>query len=71
MPLPNQPSSAGPAGPSSSPLRPSWKSFTQDFERNLETVRELADLPSEILLLGHGSPVRSGGRDRLREVARR
>lgn len=50
------------------PLRPSWRSFTQDFERNLETLRVLADLPSEMLLLGHGGPVRSGGRDRLREL---
>lgn len=52
------------------PLRPSWRMFTRDYERNVDSIRALADLPSEILLLGHGSPVRAGGRDRLRDLAR-
>lgn len=50
------------------PLRLSWEAFTQDYERNAEAVRELADLPSDVLLLGHGAPVRRSGRDRLREL---
>lgn len=51
-------------------LRPSWRQFTQDVERNLETVRELADLPSEALFMGHGPAVPRGGRDRLRSLTR-
>ena len=52
------------------PLRPSWRMFTRDYERNVGSIRGLADLPSEVLLLGHGSPVRRGGRDRLRSLVR-
>jgi glyoxylase-like metal-dependent hydrolase (beta-lactamase superfamily II) len=50
------------------PLRPSWKAFTRDYEGNLDSIRGLTDLPSETLLLGHGSPVRRDGRDRLRSL---
>ena len=49
-------------------LRPSWKDFTWDTERNRETVAELTDLPAQSLWLGHGPPVPRGGRDRLREL---
>jgi glyoxylase-like metal-dependent hydrolase (beta-lactamase superfamily II) len=52
------------------PLRPSWRMFTRDYDRNVESIGKLADLPSEALLLGHGSPVRRGGRDRLRSLVR-
>jgi glyoxylase-like metal-dependent hydrolase (beta-lactamase superfamily II) len=52
------------------PLRPSWRMFTRDYERKVESIRELADLPSEALLLGHGSPVRRDGRARLRSLVR-
>jgi glyoxylase-like metal-dependent hydrolase (beta-lactamase superfamily II) len=52
------------------PLRPSWMAFTRDWERNLDSIRSLADLPSEALFLGHGSPVRRSGRDRLRSLVR-
>ena len=47
----------------------SWKAFTQDRDRNAETVRELADLPSQALFFGHGATIRRGGRDRLRKLA--
>lgn len=51
------------------PLRASWRAFTWDPARNLESIRELADLPSDALFLGHGPPVRRAGRDRLRSLA--
>jgi glyoxylase-like metal-dependent hydrolase (beta-lactamase superfamily II) len=49
-------------------FRPSWKAFTQDPERNAETVRELSRLPAEALHFGHGPSIRRGGRDRLRAL---
>ena len=52
-------------------FRPSWRAFTQDPERNRETVRELADLPSESVFTGHGPPIRRGGRSHLRALAGR
>ena len=45
--------------------RPSWKAFTWNWELNRESVRKLADLPSESLWFGHGLTVQRGGRDRL------
>jgi glyoxylase-like metal-dependent hydrolase (beta-lactamase superfamily II) len=50
------------------PLRPSWRRFTQDTERNADSVRQLADLGADRVLLGHGPSV-SG--DRLRTLAAR
>lgn len=52
------------------PVRLSWRPFTQDPERNRESVRELADLPADGLFLGHGAPVRRDGRERLRSLVR-
>ena len=49
-------------------LAESWKAFTQDRERSEETVRRLADLPSQALFFGHGTTLRRGGRDRLRRL---
>lgn len=54
-------------GPVTGSLRP----FTQDPEANAESVRRLADVPSEQLFFGHGPAVRRGGRDRLRRIASR
>ena len=51
-------------------LRPSWKGFTQDRPRAVETVRELADLPAQSLHFGHGRSIRRDGRRRLLDVAR-
>lgn len=48
------------------PLRPSWRRFTQDVERNADSVRQLADLGVDRVLLGHGPSI-SG--DRLRTLA--
>jgi glyoxylase-like metal-dependent hydrolase (beta-lactamase superfamily II) len=50
-------------------LRPSWKAFTWNRELNHESVRRLADLPSESLWLGHGFAVQRDGRSRLRKLA--
>jgi glyoxylase-like metal-dependent hydrolase (beta-lactamase superfamily II) len=48
------------------PLRPSWRRFTQDVEANADSVRHLAGMGVDRVLLGHGPSV-SG--DRLRELA--
>jgi glyoxylase-like metal-dependent hydrolase (beta-lactamase superfamily II) len=48
------------------PLRPSWRRFTQDVERNAESVHHLAGVGADRVLLGHGPSI-SG--DRLRELA--
>jgi glyoxylase-like metal-dependent hydrolase (beta-lactamase superfamily II) len=49
-------------------LTGSWKAFTQDPDANDDTIRRLADLPSQALLFGHGTTIRRGGRDRLRKL---
>jgi glyoxylase-like metal-dependent hydrolase (beta-lactamase superfamily II) len=49
-------------------LRPSWRIFTRDYDRNLETLRELAELHPETLWMGHGAPVRRDAADRLRSL---
>lgn len=51
-------------------VRPSWKAFTWDWDMNRESLRQLADLPSESLWLGHGLTVPSGGRSRLLKLSR-
>jgi glyoxylase-like metal-dependent hydrolase (beta-lactamase superfamily II) len=48
------------------PLRPSWRRFTQDIERNADSVRHLAGVAADRVLLGHGPSI-SG--DRLRALA--
>ncbi len=48
------------------PLRPSWRRFTQDVERNADSVRRLAEVGADRVLLGHGQSI-SG--DRLRTLA--
>ena len=50
-------------------LRESWKAFTPDREANHESVRKLADLPSESLWFGHGFAIHHGGRSRLRSLS--
>ncbi|MCA1727823.1 MAG: MBL fold metallo-hydrolase [Actinobacteria bacterium] len=52
------------------PVAGSWRPFTQNPEQNLESVKRLADEPSEQLFFGHGPPVRKGGRDRLRRLTK-
>jgi hypothetical protein len=47
-------------------VRPSWRRFTQDVERNAESVRRLAEVGVDQVLLGHGPSI-SG--DRLRTLA--
>jgi glyoxylase-like metal-dependent hydrolase (beta-lactamase superfamily II) len=48
------------------PLRPSWRRFTQDVEGNADSVRRLAGMGADRVLLGHGPSI-SG--DRLRTFA--
>jgi len=50
-------------------LRESWKAFTWNRELNHESVRRLADLPSESLWFGHGFTIERGGQARLRGIA--
>lgn len=50
-------------------LRESWKAFTPDREANHDSVRKLADLPSQSLWFGHGFTIRRDGRSRLRDLA--
>jgi glyoxylase-like metal-dependent hydrolase (beta-lactamase superfamily II) len=50
-------------------LRESWKAFTPDREANHESVRKLADLPSESLWFGHGFAIQRNGRSRLRSLS--
>jgi glyoxylase-like metal-dependent hydrolase (beta-lactamase superfamily II) len=53
------------------PIVNSWKAFTWSPERNVETVRELAAEPGvEQLFFGHGPPVRRGGAETLRKLAK-
>ncbi|HEX9823707.1 MAG TPA: hypothetical protein VGB51_04850 [Actinomycetota bacterium] len=52
------------------PLRPSWGPFTADPDRNLESIRELAGLPSEAVCLGNGAPVCRDGQARLPALVR-
>lgn len=51
-------------------LRASWPTFTWDPVRNLESIRELSDVPAEALFLGHGGPIRRDGQARLRALVR-
>ena len=51
-------------------LRESWKAFTPKREENHESVRRLANLPSESLWFGHGFAVKRHGRSRLRSLGR-
>jgi glyoxylase-like metal-dependent hydrolase (beta-lactamase superfamily II) len=52
------------------PVSGSWRPFTMDPDLNAESVRRLADEPSEQLFFGHGPAIRRGGRERLRRLAR-
>ena len=49
-------------------VKESWKAFTWNRELNHESVRGLADLPSESLWFGHGYAIKREGRSRLRSL---
>jgi glyoxylase-like metal-dependent hydrolase (beta-lactamase superfamily II) len=51
-------------------LRETWKAFNPAPEVNHESVRQLADLPSESLWFGHGRTIQRDGRSRLRSLTR-
>ena len=51
-------------------LRETWKAFNPDPEANHETVRRLADLPSQSLWFGHGRTIQRDGRRRLLSLTR-
>jgi len=52
-------------------VRLDWRSFCQDFERNVETVRQLAELPVDVVFVGHGPPIRRDAQARLRALVGR
>lgn len=49
-------------------VKHSWKAFTWNRDLNRESVRKLADLPSQSLWFGHGFTVERDGRRRLRSL---
>ncbi len=47
---------------------PGWGNFTLNEEEHRRSLRRLAELAPEILGVGHGEPVRSGARERVRDL---
>ena len=47
-----------------------WRSFSQDWELNRESVRELADLSADAVIVGHGAPIMRNARESLRALVR-
>ena len=47
---------------------PGWGSFTLNEEQHRSSLRRLAEREPEILGVGHGSPIRSGARERVRNL---
>jgi glyoxylase-like metal-dependent hydrolase (beta-lactamase superfamily II) len=52
-------------------FRAGWKAFNLNPEQNRESLRRLAELDVEVLGVGHGDPIRSGGRERVQELVER
>jgi len=50
-------------------VAPGWPGLTLDNDQNLKSVGKLADaITSEILCVGHGEPITTGGSDVLRKL---
>ena len=47
----------------------SWRAFTWDRERNLDSMRRLAGEGTEVGFVGHGPPMRRGASERVRALA--
>jgi glyoxylase-like metal-dependent hydrolase (beta-lactamase superfamily II) len=47
---------------------PGWPSFTLNERAHRATLRRFADLEPEILTVGHGDPILSGARARIRDL---
>lgn len=45
-----------------------WRGFTLNLKQHRASVRRLAELDSEILCVGHGEPIPSGGADQIRRA---
>jgi glyoxylase-like metal-dependent hydrolase (beta-lactamase superfamily II) len=43
-----------------------WRGFLLNVKQHRESVRRLADLDTEILCVGHGEPLATGGAERIR-----
>jgi|tagenome__1003787_1003787.scaffolds.fasta_scaffold20848130_2 glyoxylase-like metal-dependent hydrolase (beta-lactamase superfamily II) len=50
------------------PVRPSWEPLTQDVARNAESIREIAALGVDKVVVAHGSPITG---DRLKDLAKK
>ena len=50
------------------PVKPSWEPLTQDVAQNAESIREIAALEVDKVVVAHGSAITG---DRLKELARK
>jgi glyoxylase-like metal-dependent hydrolase (beta-lactamase superfamily II) len=50
------------------PVRPSWEPLTQDVARNAESLREIAALSVDKVVVAHGSPITG---DRMKQLAKK
>lgn len=49
-------------------LGPGWPAFMLNPKENLRTMQRMAGMDIELLGVGHGAPIPTGGRDRLRAL---
>jgi glyoxylase-like metal-dependent hydrolase (beta-lactamase superfamily II) len=47
---------------------PGWPCFILNFKQNWASLRRMAELDLDILAVGHGDPITSGGSERLRDM---
>ncbi len=52
-------------------FEPGWKGFTLNHKQNRDSLGKLTDVPApEVLAVGHGDPVKTGGAGRVRDALR-
>ena len=47
---------------------PGWPSFTLNERKHRDSLRRLAETEPQVVAVGHGPPIREGGRERLRDL---
>jgi glyoxylase-like metal-dependent hydrolase (beta-lactamase superfamily II) len=52
-------------------FEPGWTAFNLNVKQNLESLYKLAELEANILAVGHGDPITSGGTERLHALLER
>lgn len=50
-------------------LGPGWKAFNLNELQQRESLRRMAELDADVVGVGHGEPITSGGADRVRALA--